>query len=238
MKTPKRFSDREGITKPRSKLQIDGMDEDLRTALWNEFYIAVLQSHEPYDYLDNSPAALLYTNAWLLFWTRPMDDLGKFWDDAKTAFRNHYFAAPWYEVYNLIEFVIDEYDERNDVGIFVQMCNNTFEIHGSAYRIVANRVAPITSEAELSTIQGALDDTESLQAVHTHLASALDKLSQKPQPDFRNSIKESVSAVEALCRLITRQKKITLGDALELMKKRGVLRMHEALSNGLSSIYG
>jgi hypothetical protein len=40
-------------------------------------------------------------------------------------------------------------------------------------------------------------------------------LSSKPKPDLRNSIKESISAVEAMTQIATGEKGVTLADALE-----------------------
>jgi len=43
----KKFSDREGITKPKVEIQIASMDKDLRNCLWNAIYQFYL---EPYCY--------------------------------------------------------------------------------------------------------------------------------------------------------------------------------------------
>jgi hypothetical protein len=58
-------------------------------------------------------------------------------------------------------------------------------------------------------------------------------LSDRQGADFRNSIKESISAVEAASRLGTGQTKASLGDAL-----KHVPNLHPALKNGFSAIYG
>jgi len=54
-------------------------------------------------------------------------------------------------------------------------------------------------------------------------------------PNYRNPIKESISAVESLCNLITGRKD-TLGDALKKLEAKVVI--HPALKKGFSSIYG
>ncbi|MBI2817655.1 MAG: hypothetical protein HYX72_12020 [Acidobacteria bacterium] len=48
--------------------------------------------------------------------------------------------------------------------------------------------------------------------------------------------KESISAVEALCKLITNKHKATLGDALKELEKK--LPMHQAFKNALNNLYG
>jgi len=63
-------------------------------------------------------------------------------------------------------------------------------------------------------------------------------LSDKTNPDYRNSIKESISAVESLCRLISGSNEATLGDALKKIEKKNEFKMHSALKNAFSNLYG
>ena len=81
----------------------------------------------------------------------------------------------------------------------------------SAYRFVGDRIVHITAEAEVAAIENALKDTSPLSGVNRHLDSALEKLADRRNPDCRNSIKESISAVEALACLITHNPKATKG---------------------------
>jgi hypothetical protein len=61
-------------------------------------------------------------------------------------------------------------------------------------------------------------------------------LSSKVNPDYRNSIKESISAVEAMARVVTGDQKATLGDALKTLETRGAL--HPAMKEAFSKMYG
>ena len=73
-------------------------------------------------------------------------------------------------------------------------------------------------------------------AVTTHLERALELLSDRKNPDFRNSIKESISAVEAMAQIVARDPKATLGDALKTLDKSK--KIHPALKDGFSKLYG
>jgi len=64
----------------------------------------------------------------------------------------------------------------------------------------------------------------------------LNKLSDKKNPDYRNSIKESISAVESICQQITQDPKAELGKALKTIKTK--LSIHGALEQGFIKIYG
>jgi hypothetical protein len=61
-------------------------------------------------------------------------------------------------------------------------------------------------------------------------------MADRKTPDFRNSIKESISAVEALCIVITDDSKTTLGQALTIIEK--VHKIHPALKKSFTSLYG
>ena len=67
-----------------------------------------------------------------------------------------------------------------------------------------------------------------------HIRSAVSLLSERKKPNYRNSIKESISAVESVCRLIGGGK--TLGDALKGIRDK--IGLHPALEKGFSALYG
>jgi len=68
--------------------------------------------------------------------------------------------------------------------------------------------------------------------VRKHIDTALGFLCDRKSPDYRNSIKESISAVESLCMTLTGDSKSTLGDALKKLD----LKLHPALQKGFSSL--
>ena len=61
-------------------------------------------------------------------------------------------------------------------------------------------------------------------------------MSDRDKPDFRNSIKESISAVEALCRKITGKEKATLPECLKVIDD--IKPMHPAFKSALNKLYG
>ncbi len=84
-------------------------------------------------------------------------------------------------------------------------------------------------------LEKALQDTE-FEGVNKHLKRSLELLSDRKKPDYRNSIKESISAVESIARIITHKPKATLGDALKVLEKKK--HIHKALQEGFSNLYG
>ena len=67
-----------------------------------------------------------------------------------------------------------------------------------------------------------------------HLSEALKLFSDKEQPDYRNSIKESISAVEVLCRELTGES--TLGNALKKLESQ-VVAIQSQLKEAFIKLY-
>ena len=67
-----------------------------------------------------------------------------------------------------------------------------------------------------------------------HLNSALEKYALRPNGDYRNSIKESISAVEGFCREKTGES--TLGKALSQLEKKNII-IPPSLKAAFSKLY-
>jgi len=106
----------------------------------------------------------------------------------------------------------------------------------SAYRFVGGKITHITSEEEIAEIEQALGAPKSLKPFTRHLKRALDLLADRKSPDYRNSIKESISAVEVICKIITGNAKAILGQALKEIENK--VGLHPALRSAFSSLHG
>ena len=217
------FSQRQGLKPVQKALQKDGMDPELRTGLWNAFHwnrLNVLRSKD-------------YENIWVFFYKRPIDEFSC--EDHDHQIRYRFFNAEWNDVYDLIEFIIPlGVCQRDDK--FVENCNLFLERENSAYRIVNGLVSPITSGEEIQSIEMAIEKSLPFSGVRTHLEKALSHLSDRGNPDYRNSIKESISAVESLAKHISGNKNATLGDALKAIRRDE--KLHPALEGAFSKLYG
>ena len=85
----------------------------------------------------------------------------------------------------------------------------------------------ITSEQELESIESAISSSSLFKPVKDHLSRALQLYSDREHPDYRNSIKESISSIESLCKIITNNQKGTLGDTLNQLEAE--VKLHPAL---------
>jgi len=210
------------------------MDVPLRNALWNAIDVVLFVGLS--GWITDRWQWQLCQTIWIHFFRLPVDEIAGYWPQIKPKIRAWFFSAQWYEVYDFIEFLVarlpDPLADR-----FIAATTAALEREMSGYRLVAGELAPITNEQEIAAIESALADTSQLAVVQSHLQSALSKLSHRTNPDFRNSIKESISAVEALCRVITGDDRATLGQALKRLTDRG-LKFHPALEKAWGSLYG
>jgi hypothetical protein len=147
----------------------------------------------------------------------------------RTTFHN----SQWWERYNLLEFVVQQATNILDRGYpqakLVTEINRVLERELAGYRFINDRLVPITSDAEARAIEESLTRARStgLGGVAAHLDEALKKLSAKPEPDYRNAIKEAISAVESAAKVIARDEKADLDEALDALQT--VSPMHGAL---------
>jgi hypothetical protein len=98
-------------------------------------------------------------------------------------------------------------------------------------------VTPLINEIEIESVKSALLVSQTKYGVvRSHLRSALEKLSDRDSPDYRNSFKESMLAIEAICMKMTNDPKATLGQAIKELAKTHTV--HPAQEKGFSALYG
>ena len=115
--------------------------------------------------------------------------------------------------------------------------NSLLEQEKSGYRLVNGVVAPITNNIEITAIEDATQTR--LSNINQHIQKALILYADLENPDYENSIKESISAVEAMCCHITglTGANATLGKTIKKIKKHNI-NIHSAMENAFSSLYG
>ena len=97
-----------------------------------------------------------------------------------------------------------------------------------------NEISPITNDLEIEEIIKAKQSK--YEQVNSHIDKALKLISNKENPDYENTIKESITAVEAMCSIIVGEN-TTLGDALKKLEDNGV-KIHPSLKSSFSKLYG
>lgn len=234
-----RFSQRKGLVPERITLQTDSMDIELRNGLWSLSSKSYFRNWE-FTYGRNTTNELLielFEKLYLSYYKKPIDTMGDYHRVCHKT-RLYFFKCQWFEVYDFIEFLANNYSDDTINQKYIYECNILLENEKSAYRFIGGIITDIITPEEKSEIENALNSTVSIKQIHTHLDTALRQYSNKKDPDYRNSIKESISAVEGICRLITGKDNITLGDALDEIERRNVVKFHPALKGAFHKIYG
>ena len=233
-----RFSERIGKKNKKVDIQIDSIDLELRNGLWNVFSIIINQPMNEYAVLERSPFKGLIESIYIHFLKEPVDEIPYAVSEVIKELRSRFFNWDYLNVYDFIDFIGRTEDEAFDPEEFRATCDIILKRELSAYRFVSGQLAPITSEIEIHEIEEAIESSanQNFNGVRIHLESALTKLSDKTKPDYRNSIKESISAVESICQEITNDKNAELGKTIK--KLRTIIPIHGALEQGFIKLYG
>jgi hypothetical protein len=233
------FSQRKGITPAIKEIQIETIDDQLRNRLWNLLKIFIWDNFKSYwsgDEVHKSNLQPLLIAYWHSFFKLPVDTIPSHFREVLDFLRKQFYAFSWYRVYDFLEFTLDKWSQDNEVEGFLVLCNQVLEEENAAYRIIKNQIVPVTSGQEIQSIEEVLSSSDNFYGVNKHISTALEYLSDREKPDYRNSIKESISAVESICQKMTGDEKATLGKALTLLENR--TKMHPAFKGGLSKLYG
>ncbi len=224
------FADRMRLT-PQRRIQIKSMDSKLRNRLFN-FYASIIKiNYYKYD------SMIAYT----------LDKIGKEvsvnYTNATTLYDIFHDEASWYMPYEIIEYSLEYIFNADTADIYgyyndlVSKLNNILSEEKSGYRFVDQQFIPITNNNELEEIKNAMHS--SFESVNSHIKKALNLYSDHKNPDYENSIKESISAVEAMCCIITGMtgSGATLGAALKKLEENGVF-IHQAMKSAFNQLYG
>lgn len=238
----KTFAQRKGLVPVEEVIQTSGMTAALRNSLWNVLDVALWSAKDFMYKQYGAPEIDGFSQAlWMHFYKEPVDSRpsdiyngGIKSGETLQIIREKFFAAQWYEVYEFIEYVVGLYKRVNPRLSLATVLNAMLEKESSGYRIVEGLVADITSQQEIDMLGEAIRDTR-FGGVAGHLQRALELLADRENPDYRNSIKESISAVESMARIVAENQKAVLSDALKALERSG--KLHTALKDGFLKLY-
>ena len=239
------FGERNGFESHREH-QLLGIDTRLRNRLYNWFADSINQ-------MCNTEEMLSYI----------VDRLGEISINEmrnKQILINRFFRqAPqskWYDPYTIIELLIDF--QRKNFGclkcslphcpdmhcmgssLFIKVTekiNSILDEENSGYRLIDDVFVPITNSVEIDEVVAA--SSVPYEAVRKLIDKAIRNFSDKANPDYENTIKDAISAVESMCCIITGTtgSSATLGTALKKLEDNGVV-IHGALREAFSKMYG
>lgn len=228
------FSRRYGYT---SGIQYESASETLKNRIYSYFYKREFDYYDTLEYEGYTTGIEDMMIEMGVTYEFPVNSIYKT-NNANKLKNLIVSAEEWYIVYDFIDKYID-YKKRKeaDVKTIVSEINRILEEECTAYRVCDCQVVPITSKAELVEIEEAKNTPYT--PVNMHISKALSLFADRRHPDYENSIKESISAVESMCCIITGMTGggATLGAAIRKLKDAGV-HIHGAMESAFSSLYG
>lgn len=160
------------------------------------------------------------------------------WDREFDRIDNVIAQAPYNEVLDVIEYCYYWVTHRSDPLIkttWKNAFNMLFRQEYVGYRFVSDQIVPVTDELEIREIEQACKTP--FDGARTQLQKALGFLSDRENPDYKNCVKESISAVESVCKVISGNEKATLKDALNSLISNG-MNIHGSLKSATLALYG
>ena len=226
------FSDRNGTNKLNTEIQLTNFDERTRMAILNALnyiYPAVNRASDgfTYDSFGNSLWVHFYLDITSNVYCEEVEDasyyrLERLQPAVDEYIRSTILSDSYDSVLTLVEYILNwisnHFVTRHKFGFNEkQYMNNVFEKEYVGYRFVGEHIVAITDDIEIKEIEQSLDIK--FKGCKTHIQKALSFLSDRDKPDYKNSIKESISAVESICIIIAGEG-ATLGDALKILGKK------------------
>lgn len=236
------FAERIGKRAPRTLIQIEELGTETRTALWNDLVPVkdVLENfHYKYHGTDRTEAAILHA-IWTRDFKRAADEM-PYHHQVWKLIKEQILTSEWFLVLDLLESIVKylrSYESDRLQGAHtavIEKINSTFEYELVGYRFIGNEITPITEQTDVEAVSEALEQSQNFPGARHHLEQAISLLADKQNPDYPNSIKESISAVEAVVRTFSEGK--TLGQGLKKLEESG-LTIHPSLKGAWSQLYG
>jgi hypothetical protein len=228
------FEQAEGIEPLPSQLQLREVSPKLRAVLWNRIHSDLddATEHSAYgnSYIKKPWSAILKDE--YVYRRHGMAD--DFDDDPKKLMsetRLIFEIGDYTHIFGWLEFVLKHPacppSFARDIDGILRYCQ-------AAYRVVERTViCPIASETEHSTIVQAFADlaASQLNGARAHLRNAASNLTAGAYAD---SVRESIHAVEAVCRTLDPTADV-LSKALAKLEQK--ISIHPAMKKGFTSLY-
>jgi len=226
-----RFSERYNF-KPSKIIQTEDIDASLFCRLWNIIY----EREYVTMYSSISMGNVEYLLDFLGCTFKYPEDYMKQNDNLNTLY-DILTNGEWYQIYDAIEYYLYLADSAAERKRLSSMFNDVLEEEKSGYRIIKGIVTPITDEESIKSLEESLKSP--FNSSNKHMKKALELYSDRKNPDYENSIKESISAVEAMCCVILGVSggEATLGKMLKKLEDKGI-HIHGSLKSAFSQLYG
>lgn len=241
------FSDRNNIEKIPEEIQLNELDERTRIGifnLWAEIYCEINDDvrSSVYDYLMAETLRLIMRDLYnQIIMKDEIINESKFID----IIENTILYDDYNKIFDLLEYTTNVFEKlrRNFAkSNFNRLCdyhvrfNQLLKKEFVGYRFAGGQITKISDPIEVDSINECFNN--SMDVVRNHISKAAQFLSNREKPDYQNSIKESMTALECLAQIITNSNgsEATLGKMLKKLEEEGFI--DGAMKSGFSALYG
>lgn len=237
----KKFSEKYNFKKTKDVFQLYSVDEALRNRIWNQvqiYYfdqleIEVVPFLEKYTekVLKNEKDYNFFKNLYDIFFKLINNKIEKNRKSLTEDIYKKFLNLEWYEIYDFIEFISQTYHKQELNNDFRNKINQVLEDEMSGYRFIDKLIAPIIDDIEIQSIENALHSD--YIGAKQHISKSLELISNRKNPDYINSIKESISAVESVTNSISGKTNVALNRCMNHLP----FEIDKNLKNGMINIY-
>lgn len=235
------FSQRIGISPINPLPILNDVPRELRISLYNVVQRNLFPRDSHTNFMSGSTKKFAEA-ADEYFFSNPVYSLEYYHFDYLKRILGWVQSAPWNRVCEFLDWCLG-YDAEtkskhnaNKITLLGLELNSALFRHNSGYRVIGIELVPISDEQELAEVGTSIARSGQFGTVGTHISAAARHLNPAANPNYRNSVKESISAVEAAAKIIVGKDSDTLGPALAWLERKSGL--HPALKSGFSSLYG
>lgn len=238
------FSERNNIDPIPREMQIDDLDERSRKSiynLWSEIYV---ECQNVCNYEGGDWEEVIYP-IYTKLYNQTLGPLEFVQENVVVKIiENTILKDKYNKIFDLLEYttilfegVIKCFGSRvSRKANYYAQYNNLFESEYIGYRFLNGNIAPISDSVEIQSIKEAF--FKPYDKVRAHLSKANRFLSDRESPDYENSIKESISALESLAQIITKTEgaQATFGKMSAKLEKQGIIT--SGMKGAFSALYG
>lgn len=231
----KGYSDRNNIVKINTDIQVDDLDGRTRNKIINIFNTIFLNFFDNRDRDVKPLIEYMYEEIFDL----SIDDI-----PAYSGYYSEYQVRldivenikNWEinELFDFLEVFCSYLNRNHNIDLF-SIFNEIFENECVGFRFVDEQITSIIDKNEIKSIEDAISSKYS--APRKSMKKAMGFLFNREKPDYSNSVKESISAIEGMCNIINGTKTASLGQAIKKLEDNGVV-IHGAMKNAYDALYG
>ncbi|MGF7161304.1 hypothetical protein FHS85_002939 [Rhodoligotrophos appendicifer] len=225
------FEEREGLIKP-AQMQRGHVSKETRALLWAIFHECIKKETD----IDRRRVSGRFNQAVFTYWIRrchrAADEYSSKASHVIEFVKNIVMEQSYGKTLGFCEFVLSVRVD-SDLNTYIK---NALSETKCAYRVFdGDLIAPIGVEEEADTLERALNAAKEngFSGVRKHFRNSAQLLTEGK---FADSIRESIHAVAATARRLDPKSNNTLGPALNMLQRKGVLPNNQ-LKSAITSLY-